>query len=465
MGDGFQAMSNFNPGLEARIEAFLWPDVRPHYFKWVLLRILRLIYSTGKDLIDGHLTLRAMSLVYTTLLSIVPLLALSFSVLKALGVHNELEPYLFQLLSPLGDKGVEVGNHLIGSIDNMKVGVLGSLGLGLLVYTVLSLVQKIESTFNMIWHVENTRTLGERFSSYLSVILIGPVLMVSAIGMTASFMSSSLVQYVMAIEPFGSLIIMATKLMPYFMVIGVFTFIYIFVPNTRVRLKPAFLGAAVAGVLWQTSGVLFASFVVGSSKYTAVYSSFAIVIMLLIWLYLSWLILLLGSTIAFYIQNPAYLRIERDRFHLSSRIKEQLALMLMQEIGRHHVRGDLGPTLDDLVEQMNVPDVAISYVLQRLMLSGLVVETRDAKPRYIPGRAVDSMPLMDVIVAIRTADEAYYLKPEMLVCGSEVLHVLTTTRKAMDEALNGRTLSSLLEPKPESEPVPILEAAEKTAPD
>ena len=90
MGGGFKTMSNFNPGIDARIEAFLWPEIRPAYPKWVLLRLLRLLYSTGKDLIDGHLTLRAMSLVYTTLLSIVPLLALSFSVLKALGVHNAL---------------------------------------------------------------------------------------------------------------------------------------------------------------------------------------------------------------------------------------------------------------------------------------------------------------------------------------------------------------------------------------
>lgn len=441
-------MSNFNPGLEARIEAFLWPDQRPAWLKYLLLRFLRLVYATGKDLWDGHLTLRAMSLVYTTLLSIVPLLALSFSVLKALGVHNELEPYLYQLLTPLGDKGVEIGNHLIGSIDKMKVGVLGSLGLGLLVYTVLSLVQKIESTFNMIWHVENTRTLGERFSSYLSVILIGPVLMVSAMGMTASIMSSSLVQYVMEIEPFGSLIIQLTKLMPYFMVIGVFTFIYIFVPNTRVRLRPAFLGAVVAGVLWQTSGLLFASFVVTSAKYTAVYSSFAIVIMLLIWLYLSWLILLFGSSIAFYIQNPSYLRIDRERFQLSNRVKEQLALMLMQRIGIDHYRGNKGPTLDELINDLTVPDAALTHVLKRLMDAGLVAETRDPRPRYVPGRALDALPVVEVLSAIRTADESNYLKPELLTAGADIDAVLHTARQAVDQALSGQMMKSLIEPEP-----------------
>lgn len=457
MGDRI-AMNNFNPGLEERIESFLWPDVRPAYPKWLILRGLRLVYSTSKDLIDGHLTLRAMSLVYTTLLSIVPLLALSFSVLKALGVHNTLEPYLFQLLTPLGDKGVEIGNHLIGSIDNMKVGVLGSLGLGLLIYTVLSLVQKIESAFNMIWHVEITRTLGERFSSYLSVILIGPVLMVSALGITASFMSSSLVQYVLSIEPFGSLIILATKLMPYFMVIGVFAFIYIFVPNTRVRLRPALLGAIVAGILWQTSGMLFASFVVNSSKYTAVYSSFAIVILMLIWLYVSWLILLLGSTIAFYIQNPSYLRISRDHFRLSGRVKEILALMLMQAIGRSHYAGVPGPTSEQLSEEMNVPDVALSHVLQRLIEAGLIVQSNDSKPRYLPGKALDTLSVGQVLLSIRTADEAYYLKPEMLIADSKIHDVVDRAGLAVQDALSGRTVKDLIVSEPDTAPVSMEKA-------
>ncbi len=292
--------------LQYRLEHYLWPkDKRMPAVQLRLFKALRVVYAAISDLTSGELSLRAMSLVYTTLLSIVPLLALSFSVLKAMGAHNEIEPFLFQFLAPLGDQGVGIGENIIGFIDNIKVGVLGSLGLGLLIYTVLSLVKKIENAFNMIWHVEATRSISERFSSYLSVILIGPVLMVSAVGLTATVMNSSVVSYFAAIEPFGSLIILATKLLPYIMVMGVFTFIYIFVPNTRVRLGSAMLGAVVAGFLWETSSLLFAAFVVASTKYTAIYSSFAVVIMLLIWLYINWLILLFGSSLAFYIQNPS----------------------------------------------------------------------------------------------------------------------------------------------------------------
>src|SRR5690554_4428770 len=144
-----------------------------------------------------------MSLVYTTLLSIVPLLALSFSVLKAMGVHQRMEPLLYQFFEPMGPQGMEVAERILGFVDNMRVGVLGSVGLALLVYTVISLVQKIERSFNTIWRVPEMRSMAQRFSNYLSVIMVGPLLMVSAIGVTAAIFSSEIAQTLIAIEPFG----------------------------------------------------------------------------------------------------------------------------------------------------------------------------------------------------------------------------------------------------------------------
>ncbi|MCK7580267.1 MAG: YihY/virulence factor BrkB family protein [Chromatiales bacterium] len=151
-----------------------------------LIRSARLVHAVVRDFADGQLTLRAMSLVYTTLLSLVPLLALSFSVLKGFGVHNQVRPALLAFLAPLGDKGVQITEQTIGFIDNIRVGVLGAVGLGLLIYTVTALLQKIELSFNYVWRVKRLRPLAQRFSQYLSVLTIGPVLVFSAIGITAS---------------------------------------------------------------------------------------------------------------------------------------------------------------------------------------------------------------------------------------------------------------------------------------
>ena len=215
----------------------------------IVMRLLRLLYVTLRDLMGGQLSLRAMSLVYTTLLSLVPLIAVSFSVLKGFGVHNQVEPILFNFLAPLGPSGVEVGEKIIGFVDNVKAGVLGSIGLAFLLYTVISLIQKIEESFNYVWQVERLRSFSQRFSNYLSVILVGPLLVFSALGITASVMSLDVVQQVMATEPFGRLFTMAAGLVPYFLITAAFTFIYIFIPNTRVKVGAAVAGALLGGVL------------------------------------------------------------------------------------------------------------------------------------------------------------------------------------------------------------------------
>ena len=186
----------------------------PGYRAWGL-RALGVFLVVLRDLAFGQLTLRAMSLVYTTLLSIVPMLALSFSVLKAFGVHNQIEPALGRFLEPLGERGAEVTQQIIQFIANMNVGVLGSLGLALLLYTAISLIQKIEMSFNFIWHVPEPRRFGTRFSSYISVLLVGPLLVFSALGITAAVSSIGVVKGLLAIEPLGRLAAEIGKLLPY----------------------------------------------------------------------------------------------------------------------------------------------------------------------------------------------------------------------------------------------------------
>ena len=278
-----------------------------------LLRLLRLPYALARDLASGALRLRAMSLVYTTMLSIVPLLALSFSVLKGLGVHQTLKPLLFKFFEPLGDRGAEMTEQVIGFVDNVKGSVLGSVGLLFLIRIVYSMVQKVEDSFNYVWQVEKPRSMARRFSEYISVILIGPVVMVFALGMIASINNTALVEKLAAIEPFGTTLILAGKLAPYILIVLLFSFVYAFVPNTSVRIRAALVGGVIAGIFWAFTGALFASFIANSVSRAAIYSGFAIVLVALIWLYLSWLILLLGAQISFYVQRPEYLRHGRQQ--------------------------------------------------------------------------------------------------------------------------------------------------------
>ena len=190
-----------------------------------LVYLVKLIYATVRGYTENELALRAMGLVYTTLLSIVPLLAFSVSILKAFGVvENQLQPFLTNFLEPLGDKGSEITSQIIGFIDNINFGVLGVVGLLLLIYTSVSLIMKIEDSMNHIWNVRRGRSIVRRFSDYITILLLGPVLMFSAIGLTASFESNAVVQRVLEIEPLGTLVLLSGKLIPYLFVFMVFTY-------------------------------------------------------------------------------------------------------------------------------------------------------------------------------------------------------------------------------------------------
>lgn len=412
-------------------------------WKASVIWVVRMVYVLIRDMFDGQLTLRAMSLVFTTFLSLVPLLAVSFSVLKAFGVHNHVEPALLRFLEPLGEKGAEITNNMIGFVDNIRVGLLGSVGIALLFYTVISLIQKVEAAFNYAWRVERTRSWSKRFSSYLSVIMVGPVLVFAAIGITASLMSSSIVQTIVAIEPFGSLFRLAGLLAPFLLIIAAFTFFYVFIPNTRVELGAALTGGLLAGVLWNITGKLFATFVVQSAKYTAIYSGFAIIFFFMIWVYLSWLIMLVGASVAFYRQHPQYVIAERHATDLSIRIQERLSLLIMALVGQHFYQARPAWSVDTLSQRLNVSAEAISHLVGTLEQGGLLSATEGEPPQYLPARPLEETSVQHVLDVVRSANEGFRLHVEPLASIDEVNKVIDDIDAAVHTLLEGKTLKDL----------------------
>lgn len=436
--------------LNDRIRKAVWEtpvDTLPPW-KAKLLGAVRITYLIIRDLLEGHLTLRAMGLVYTTLLSLVPLIAVSFSMLKGFGVHNQVEPLLFNLLTPLGEKGVEIATRIIEFVDNVKVGVLGSLGLVVFIYTVISLVQKIERAFNFTWRVTEARPFAQRFSNYLSVILVGPVLVFTAIGITASITSTTVVQKLMAIAVFGDLIKVGTQLLPYVLIIVAFAFIYVFVPNTKVRVRSALVGALIAGVLWESTGFAFASFVASSTKYTAIYSALASLIFFMIWLQISWLILLIGASIAFYHQHPEYRTLQQRMPQLSSRLKEKLALQITALIARNYYRHQAPWTQETLAQHLRLAADALTPLVDCLVEAQLLVHTTDVPPALLPAQAPETLQLTDIIDAVRRSGDSSYLNIERLPPDAGTEAMFNCIEHSMRNCLHGQTLKQLVPDEP-----------------
>lgn len=387
--------------LPQRLHRRLWHQPPRNAAEAVLLAIARHIVVLGRDFAEGQISLRAMSLVYTTLLSLVPMLALAFSLFKALGVHNALEPTLLRFLEPLGPRGEELAANVIGFVENIQVGVLGSLGIGLLLYAAISLIQKVESSFNWIWRIDRQRSFGARFGEYLSVLIVGPFAVFLSLGITASALNSSLVQQLSQFEPLGTMIETTAKLIPYLLIIGVFSFLYAFIPNTRVQARAALGGGLLAGVLWQSASLGFAAFVAHATNYNAIYSGFAIIIFLLIWLYVGWLILLFGCQLAFYLQQPEFVTGERESPLLSARDAERLGLALFAEVGRRYVSQQPAACRDDLARLLPARPEHIDRVIDILIRRQILVETNQRPPRLVPLRDLDQLTLGDIWRALR----------------------------------------------------------------
>jgi len=398
-----------------------------------LIGALRIATVVVRDVARGELRLQAMGLVYTSLLALIPLLAVVFAVLKAFGAHGLLKPMLLHFLAPLEDTGVELTRHIVAFVSKMRVGLLGTVGVGLLLYASVSLIRKIEQAFNSIWQVKRGRRWTRRLSDYFAVIVIGPLLFFMAIGVTASLSSSTW------LKPLAGFMSIAAKLVPYALVIGAHALAYVFIPNTRVRVRSALVGATVAGILWQSAGFALAAVVAGSGQYRVIYASLALLILFMIWLYVSWLIVLIGASIAYYHQHPERVHRQPDSAAaLSIRHRERLGLLVARRIGEHYLTGKAPWSAEQLARQLQQPLAAVEETLAAFSVAGLLVPAQHDPVVYLPRQALETVPLLDVLHAVRVHGlETFVGKDEA------VATVLDDIDAALARALAGKTWRDL----------------------
>jgi membrane protein len=409
-----------------------------------LTRFLRWIRTLTREMTEGELNTRAMALVYTTLLSLVPLLAVSFSVSKAFGFHNAIKPFLEEVLAPLGVKGIELSNKIVEFVENVQVGVLGSLGIVFLIYSAVSLLEIIKDSFNRIWRTSETRTWLHRISNYLSVLLIGPVLVFSALGITASMETNEWVQQIIAVKPFGMLYYLLGLFIPYALIVFAFTFVYMFLPSTDVKFNSALIGGIWGGLGWKAAGWVFATFVTESENYNAIYSGFAIVILFMFWLYVSWLTLLVGGVISFYHQHSGYLQYGGKSPELSHRQQEYLGFYLMYLIGKSYYEGKQPWSLIALADNLFLPTETVREALTRLEKNGLLVALHSESESFLPARAPETLSMQEIYQAVRESEGVSESTIENIQFPGKVQELLTKMEQSACAILDGLTLRDWL---------------------
>ena len=423
----------------------LW-EIRPdpsRKFRHLSIVTLRLLYKLGMEFLDGEIPRRASSLVYTTLLTVVPILAVSFSVLKALGVHNMLEPFMRNFLAPLGEKGDEITSNIISYVGRINVGLLGAIGLASLIYIVMNTVQQVENAFNYLWHVREKRSILERFRDYMSVLLVGPVLIVSALGITTSAMSNSIARQITSMEPFGSALFLLGKILPYVLMSIAFTLIYYLLPYTKVRLSSALAGGVSAGILWQAGSWTFAHFVVSSTQYSAIYSGFAIVLLFMIWLYYNWIILLTGAKVSFYHQFPVLVSLQDERILCREWYMQRLSVTMMYLIGYNYLHTRPLWTLSSLIAFLRIPKDVLQGVLEDLEKRGLILRV-DPDKTYVPARDIGTITLGDIIYGRRDEIRNVYSLPKEYMDIPGIEKIMSEMESTVEGTLSKKTIKELI---------------------
>jgi membrane protein len=324
----------------------------------------------------------------------------------------------------------QVAETIHGFIQNTSSGTLGVTGTILLVFVAISMLSRVESTFNDIWGVSQGRSWFARIVQYWAVITLGPVLLAVALGL-ASGPHLQLTKRIFDSMPFiGSLLF---QLLPVLVLCLAFALLYMLMPNTKVHWQAALAGGLVGGVLWHLNGyfsVLYVSRVVTNSK---IYGSLAMIPVFMIGLYFGWLILLFGAQVAYAYQNRAAYVQEKQAENVNQRGREFVALRLMACIGRRFHYGETPVTVQEMASQLTVPTRLVQQIMQILLAARLVVEVAGNETGYAPARPLETISCHDVLTALRAGqgqEPATRDEPARVEVYGEFERIMEAERKA-----------------------------------
>ena len=369
------------------------------------LKQLRIVILALRGFDEDKCGLQASALTFYSLMSVVPVVAMAFGIAKGFGLEESLKQQLYEKFQ---DQSVMITKIVVFSesmLEKTQGGVVAGIGVAVLFFLVIKLLSNIEKSFNNIWGIRKGRSLSRKLTDYLAVMLVCPLLLIMSSSLTVflAAQASELTGRIAFLQTFSPLIAITLKPLPYLFVLVLFTFNYIFVPNTKVRFNSALFGGIVAAVTYQIAQWAYIKFQIGAANYGAIYGSFAALPLFLLWLQMSWLIVLLGAEISFACQNVNTYEFEPDCLKVSARFKQTLALRIVQLCVHHLAEGKKPWRADAISHELEIPVRLIREVLFELVQAGILLETRssdDEPAAYWPARMVEKLRMSDVLFGL-----------------------------------------------------------------
>jgi membrane protein len=367
-----------------------------------LIRQLRIFILAARGFVDDRCHLRASALTYYSLLSVVPLLALAFGVSKGFGLETRLRNLILQAFPDQEEISNQIIEFAHTLLQNTQGGLIAGIGVAVLLWTIIKVMGNIENSFNDIWGVRKGRSLGSKFTDYLSLILIIPLLFVMASSATVLISSqvAAFTEGVKIFETIGSFLSGLLKLLPYAVVWVLFTILYIYMPNTQVKMKSAVMGGILAGTIYQIVQWVYIKFQIGVSTYGAIYGSFAALPLFLVWLQTSWLVVLFGAEISFAEQNVDTYEFEPDCEKASNKFKKIVSLHITHACVKRFQAQEEPWSAEKISESLEIPIRLVRQLLSELTEARILSEVRpNGRKRcaYQPARAIESLTVLEVI--------------------------------------------------------------------
>ena len=366
------------------------------------IRQLRIFLLALRGFAEDKCQLRASALTFFSLLSIVPVMAMAFGIAKGFGFEKMLQEKIMTQLQGQEEVAAKVINFAQTLLANTQGGVIAGIGIVILFWTVIKVLGNIESSFNDIWGIKKGRSMGRKFSDYLSIMLICPFLLIMSSSVTVLITSqvTLLVEKLAFLGPLGSLILTSLRVLPYAAVWFLFTFIYVFMPNTKVNIRSGLMAGIVAGTIYQLVQWGYITFQIGASKYGAIYGSFAALPLFLVWLQISWLVVLLGAEISFAEQNVDTYEFESDCLKVSYSFKKLLALIITHMCVKKFHEGQTPPTATQISHALEIPIRLVNQVIFELTEAGVLAEVKLNGSQvfaYHPARDLQDLTIQNVI--------------------------------------------------------------------
>ncbi len=379
--------------------------------------MLLAFYGLKKD----KCPLKASALTYYSLLSIVPILAIGFGIAKGFGFETILRGQLLEKFATHEAVLTKIMDSAQNLLQNTAGSTVAVIGIILLLWIVLQMLTNIERTFNDIWHVRKVRSLGRKFSDYLSTLLIGPVFVTFSVSLTV-IISTSLSnsgQSGIIQQMLTPILTILLHLLPYLVIWVFFTFLFIVIPNTRVSFRSGLIAGIIAGTIYQLVQWGYIEFQIGVSKYNAIYGSFAAIPLFFVWLQISWLVVLFGVEVAYAHQNVEAYEFATDCSHISYRYRILLTLRILHLIISVIIKGGQPLTAKEISIQLEIPIRLVNRILSNLTEAGLCTETvarNGTEPTWLPVGDVNRFTLQYVLSALDTVgvNDIHVLKDEKL---------------------------------------------------